>query len=334
MVAHRYELVEIAGEGGMATVWKGVMRGAAGWERPVAIKKMKPEFRALKNYIDMFVEEARVGSDIHHPNIVQVYDFCQDRHKNYYLVMEWIEGIDLHSYIYSYKRLGERAPWALVVAIGIGALRGLSAAHSRRRYDGTLSPVIHRDVSPANILLGINGTVKVTDFGLARARDRIFSLTAPGMVKGKLSYLSPEIAAGDDATPASDIFSMANTLWESLAGERLYPGNDDVEVFKQIRTGKIRSIAELRPDIPKQLVELLRSALSVDPARRPQTASDMANQLSSILRTVPNVDMQARLAESVHWVRTQSPRRSRPLTTPELVEPSLSFVIDVDLEDS
>ncbi len=337
MVGHRYELVEVAGEGGMATVWRGLMRGAAGWERPVAVKKMKPEFRAVKNYIDMFVEEARVGSELNHPNIVQVYDFCMDAEKSYYLVMEWIEGIDLHNYAYTYKRLGERSPWALVCAIGIGALRGLSAAHCRTHRDGGAAPIIHRDVSPANILLSNNGTVKITDFGLARAKDRIFSLTAPGVVKGKLSYLSPEITVGRKATYASDLFALSSCLWEALAGERLFQGQNDLEVFSKIRSGEVRPLEELRPDIPKSLVEVIHKGLSVDPAGRATSAAEMASQLAQVLRLAPSVDGKTHLAESVRWVAEQHRKKregsGKTLEVVEVVEPTWSCLIDIDWDD-
>src|SRR5678815_588963 len=167
--------------------YKAVTKGAAGFQRTVAIKHIKPEYRALKNYVDMFIGEARVGSELAHPNIVQVHDFIADQ-GSYYLVMEWVEGIDLGHFIRAHRQDGLHVEWPLVVAIGIGTLRGLGAAHMRRAPDGTPSPVIHRDVTPHNVLLGTSGVVKISDFGLARARDRVASMTAPGTVKGKLNY--------------------------------------------------------------------------------------------------------------------------------------------------
>src|SRR5215470_10649707 len=201
----------------MASVYKAVVRGAAGFQRTVAVKHIKPEYRAIKNYIDMFIEEARVGSELAHPNIVQVHDFVVEN-GSYYLVMEWVDGI---------------------VIAAVGTLRGLGAAHDRRAPDGTPSPVIHRDVSPANILLGVNGVVKLSDFGLARARDRVASLTAPGTVKGKLSYLAPEVTFGKSNTSQSDLFGVGSILWETLAGERLFDGKNDIEIFKKIRACQI-----------------------------------------------------------------------------------------------
>jgi serine/threonine-protein kinase len=296
----KYELVELAGEGGMATVYKGIVRGAAGFSRTVAVKKIKNEFRAIRNYIDMFVEEARVGSDLAHPNIVQVYDFCTDDEGAYYLIMEWVEGLDLGTFIKSYRELGQSTPWPLIVAVGIGSLRGLGAAHERQREDGTVAPVIHRDVSPHNILLGANGVVKLTDFGLARARDRVYSLTAPGTVKGKLSYLSPEVSLGKQATPQSDLFGMGTVLWEALSGMRLFDARTDLEVFKQIRNCEIRPLGRLRPDVPVELVAAIEQALKKDPNDRYASARQMAFALAEILKGATQTsDAQQLLGASV-----------------------------------
>jgi serine/threonine-protein kinase len=300
VVDGKYELVELAGEGGMATVWRAIVRGAAGFSRTVAVKKIKSEFRAIRNYIDMFVEEARVGSDLAHPNIVQVYDFCTDEEGSYYLVMEWVEGMDLGSFIRSYREKGESTPWPLVVAIGIGTLRGLGAAHERTRDDGTPSPVIHRDVSPHNILLGANGVVKLTDFGLARARDRVYSLTAPGTVKGKLSYLAPEVTLGQAASPQSDLFGMGTVLWEALAGARLFDARTDLEVFKQIRSCDIRPLARIRPDVPPALVTAIETSLKKDPKQRFESARAMAFALAEILKSAQQTtDAQQALGTTV-----------------------------------
>jgi serine/threonine protein kinase len=296
----KYELVELAGEGGMATVWRAIVRGAAGFSRTVAVKKIKSEFRAIRNYIDMFVEEARVGSDLAHPNIVQVYDFCTDDDGAYYLVMEWVEGMDLGSFIRSYREQGQSTPWPLVVASGIGTLRGLGAAHERLRDDGSPSPVIHRDVSPHNILLGANGVVKLTDFGLARARDRVYSLTAPGTVKGKLSYLAPEVTLGQPASPQSDLFGMGTVLWEALAGARLFDARTDLEVFKQIRNCEIRPLARLRPDVPPALIAAIETSLKKDPKQRYESARAMAFALAEILKSAQaTTDAQHSLGTTV-----------------------------------
>jgi serine/threonine-protein kinase len=304
LVDGKYQLVEVAGEGGMATVYKAVQKGAAGFQRTVAIKHIKPEYRALKNYVDMFIEEARVGSELAHPNIVQVHDFVS-QDNSYYLIMEWVEGIDLGALIKAYKDASREVPWALAVAIGIGTLRGLGAAHDRVAPDGTPAPVIHRDVSPHNVLLGVNGVVKLSDFGLAKARDRVASMTAPGTVKGKLMYLAPEVTFGKPNTVQSDLFGVGSIVWETLTGERLFEGKNDVEIFKKIRACKIPPISDKRGDIPPALVAVLDVALSADPNNRYGSAIEFAAALGQVLKQAVGVDANSALAAAVREVRAR-----------------------------
>ena len=155
-IANKYELLEPVGEGGMAKVWRGVTHGAAGFTCPVAIKRVLPNLAADAGFVAMFVEEARVVSELQHPNIVQVHDFDQDEEGRYFIVMEWVDGIDLEGWVTTFA--GATPPWHLVTAIGIDMLRALAAAHERVDGAGRPAPVIHRDVSPANVLLSVMGT--------------------------------------------------------------------------------------------------------------------------------------------------------------------------------
>jgi eukaryotic-like serine/threonine-protein kinase len=302
LIDGKYQLVSLAGEGGMASVYKAVVRGAAGFQRTVAVKHIKPEFRALKNYIDMFIEEARVGSELAHPNIVQVHDFCSES-GSYYLIMEWVEGVDLGALIKVYRDSVRDVAWPLAATIGIGTLRGLSAAHDRVGPDGTPAPVIHRDVSPHNVLLGLNGAVKLSDFGLARARDRAASLTAPGTVKGKLSYLAPEVTFGKPNTVQSDLFGVGSVLWETLTGDRLFDGKNDIEIFKKIRACQIPSIQTRRKDVPASLAAILDVALSADPANRYATADEFAHALDQVVKQAVGFNTATALGAAVAEVR-------------------------------
>jgi len=326
----KYELVSIAGEGGMATVYKARIRGAAGFQRPVAVKHIRPEYRALKNYIDMFIEEARVGSELAHPNIVQVHDFVSEA-GSYYLVMEWVEGIDLGGLIKVYRESGRDVPWALAVAIGIGTLHGLGAAHDRVAPNGTPAPVIHRDVSPHNILLGVNGVVKLSDFGLARARDRAGSLTAPGTVKGKLSYLAPEVTFGKPNTVQSDLFGVGSVIWETLMGERLFDGKTDIEIFKKIRACQVPSILDRRSDVPPALATVLDVSLAADPANRFANAEEFAQALSQIMKQTVGPSPASALGAAVVAARKQlNPTDNsddQPTTQHAAGEPSIQIEV-------
>jgi eukaryotic-like serine/threonine-protein kinase len=334
LIDGKYQLVAVAGEGGMATVYKAMQKGAAGFQRAVAIKHIKPEFRALKNYLDMFIEEARVGSELQHANIVQVHDFvAQDG--SYYLVMEWVEGVDLGQFIRVHRDRKREVPWPLAVAIGIGTLRGLGAAHDRRGADGTPAPVIHRDVSPHNVLLGANGVVKLSDFGLARARDRVASLTAPGTVKGKLSYLAPEVAFGKQNTVQSDLFGVGNIIYETLTGERLFDGKSDIEIFKKIRACAIPPIHQRRSDVPTALGVVLETALAADPGQRFGSATEFIAALSQVMKQAVGVEPGSALGAAVREVRAwvtetehdstadmQLPTGSDAATVPQTARPA------------
>jgi serine/threonine protein kinase len=285
VIGGRYQLVEAVAEGGMAHVWKGVTCGSEVFARPIAIKLMKGGFATLKPMLSMFFEEARIGAELQHPHLIQVLDFVESSTAaSYCLVLEWIEGIDLRSLVRTMARLDRPLPWALVAHIGVGVLRGLAVAHERRLPDGTAAPVIHRDVSPQNILLGLNGAIKLTDFGLARARDGIAERTMPGIVKGTISYMSPEVLMGKNSEPASDQFSLACTLWEALAGERLFDGKEDIDVVRAIRLGQVRPIDERRPDLPPRLAAAIHRALAVDPAKRFPSVRAMTQELGEVLR--------------------------------------------------
>jgi serine/threonine protein kinase len=280
-VAGKYELIEPVGEGGMAKVWRGVTHGAAGFTCPVAIKRVLPNLASDASFVAMFVEEARVVSELQHPNIVQIHDFDQDDEGRYFIVMEWIDGIDLDTWMRAFPE--RQTPWHLVTAIGIEILRALSCAHERVDGAGRPAPIVHRDVTPANVLMSIMGIVKLADFGLARAADRA-AMTAPGIVKGKLSYLAPELVKRQQATPRSDIFGVGIVLWEALAGRPLFGGGDAIDVLKRIAAHQVPSIRDFRPDIPAALAEVVHTALAQAPNDRFESAEEMSRAMASILR--------------------------------------------------
>ena len=286
VIAGRYELLEPAGEGGMAVVWRAVARGAGRFARPVALKRIHASKGADRHMVKLFEEEARVGAALHHPNIVQILDFGVDDDGDYFLAMEWVDGLDLHQWARSYPRGIEPTPWPLVTAIGAEVLRGLGAAHERIDEQGQLSPVFHRDVSPSNVLLGTNGTAKLTDFGLARAMDRA-SMTRPNVIKGKLAYCAPELITGAKASAQSDLFALGVVLWEALAQQRLFTGDNDLEVLLAVRKGDIPRLGELRSDVPAALEVAIHQALEPDPKDRFEDAKSMARALAAILRSHP-----------------------------------------------
>lgn len=315
LVAGRYQLLELAGDGGMARVYRAVTRGAAGFQRMVALKRVHEHLSGSTEFVRMFIEEARISSELEHSNIVQVHDFGVDA-GGYYLVMEWVDGLHLGQYAASFRRRQEVAPWRYVAALGAHVLAALASAHERVNGDGVLAPVIHRDVTPHNVLLSVQGVVKLADFGLARAMDRV-RMTNPDVVKGKLSYLAPELVQGKPASPQSDIYAVGISLWETLTGERLYSGDTDAERIRKVREGEVPPIESKRSDLPDGLVGIVHSALERDPSQRFANAHEMEHAL---LRLMGGNPVSAReLGQSVTDARVAMgllPRSIRPPPMP------------------
>ncbi len=303
-IDRRYELIEVAGRGGMAVVWRALHHGPGGFRRIVAVKQMHMHLEALPLYRDLFSEEARIGSLLTDPNIAQVFDFVSEDNR-LYLVMEYVHGIDLATLIRFYSTIrNKRVPWPVVSAVGIGALRGLSAAHERTLGPGEVEPIVHRDVSPHNILVNTKGMAKLIDFGLCFSRDRSIDDTDPGMAKGKLAYLAPEIVRGGRPTPLTDQFAIGSVLWETLTGRRAFEANNDVETYERVANAQIEPLSRHRPDVPKRLREAVHKALSLDPADRFRDTRQMAHALGNILKTHrSSQDLYATLAETVLAIR-------------------------------
>lgn len=303
IVGGRYELLEVAGRGGMADVWRGRVRGDSGFVRDVAIKHMHGNLALQPQYVAMFVEEARVGSVLQSPNISEVHDFVHDR-GGYYMILEWIDGVDLGSWIKWHVARNVPTAWELVAAIAVGLLRGLAAAHERVGPDGTPQPIVHRDVSPHNVLLTTRGAVKLIDFGLAFAPDRPKDTTEPGIVKGKMSYLAPEVVTGGRPSPASDQFACGSVLWEALVGRKLFDGKTDYETYCRLRDCMVQPLRPLRPDVPQPLVQAIHRALTAEVDGRHPSTRDMALAIGATLKRVElRKDLHGALSRSVFEAR-------------------------------
>src|SRR5262245_7382663 len=303
IVGGRYELIEVAGRGGMADVWRGRVRGDWGFVRDVAVKQMHQNLASQPPYVAMFVEEARLGSALQSPNVAEVHDFVHDR-GNYYMILEWVDGVDLGTWIRWHAGRNEQTRWELIAAVAVGILRGLAAAHERVLPDGPLMPVVHRDASPHNVLLTNRGMVKLIDFGLALAPDRTQETTEPGIVKGKMSYLAPEIVAGGRPVPASDQFACGSVLWEALVGRKLFDGATDYETYCRLRDCMIQPLRPLRPDVPQPFAQIIHRALSSSVDTRFPTSREMARQIGTVLKKVQlRKDLHTVLARSVGEAR-------------------------------
>jgi serine/threonine protein kinase len=308
LLGGRYQLVSLAGKGGMAEVWRGESLGAAGFRRSVAIKRVHTHMLNSEHLREMFIEEARVTSMLDHPNIVQVYDFGQEQDA-FYLVMEWVEGMTLRDFIDANTASGVETSPEVYGAIGIEVLHALDAAHTHvtRRSDGTTQafPIIHRDVSPSNVLLSVRGIVKLADFGFARAFDRS-QMTPAGIVKGKIAYLAPEQARGAPASERTDLYSCGIMLWEMICQRRLHEGKSQRSIAKAlIRPEPHPRVCDVRPSVPAALGAVIDRALAIDPDERYPSASEFSRALKDALRLIPERTDATRIAVEVAAARAR-----------------------------
>ncbi len=323
IVAGRYELLEITGKGGMAVVWRAVDRQDPS-RRVVAVKRMLGELSTDPGLVALFLEEARVGQTLHHPNIVEVIDFGTDESGAYFLVLEWVDGLDMFEYMRGFHQGKVHVPWQAVALIAHQALYGLMAAHERRDASGRALPVIHRDLTPSNILIGVDGYVKLADFGLARAMDRA-TMTLPHIIKGKLSYTAPEMLHGAKANERTDIYCLGLTLWECLAGKKLFAAGNQIKILEAIEQAKVPDLAAFRPDAPRPLVDAVMKAVSRNPKDRYSSAREMDGAIEEVLRSMPEPADAARLGASVRNARDR-------IKTPP--GPEAAVVIQDSPEDS
>lgn len=282
-VAGRYALFDRIASGGMASVHLGRQMGDAGFARTVAIKRMRHALVDDPRLIAMFVDEARLAGRVQHPNVVTTIDVVHD-HGELFLVMEYVHGVSLKSLTNTEGKIVSPPP-EISAAVAYGALRGLHAAHEAKGEGGVPLGIVHRDVSPQNILVSGDGTTRVVDFGVAKAAGRI-QKTATGQLKGKPRYMAPEQITDKRDIPVdrrTDIFGMATVLWELLAGKRLFDDVDDLEVLRKIMSMPITSPREHNEAVPSALALAVLKGLDRDPTARFDTARDFARAIEAAM---------------------------------------------------
>jgi serine/threonine-protein kinase len=279
----RYTITERLDHGGMAEVFRGVAESMEGFKKNVAIKRVLPNLTKNQKFVSMFLDEARLSLFLQHANIVQVFDISRTPDNAYFLVMEFVDGCNLKSLIERQKQKGRRIEVAHTIYIMMEACKALTYAHGLEHPE-TNQPlgIVHRDISPPNILLSKNGEIKLVDFGLAKANTQIES-TDQGVVKGKFSYLSPEAASGVDVDHRADIFAIGIILWELFTGRRLFYGDTDYQTVELVRQARVPSIAALNPEIEPELEGIVRKSLAKDVNDRYQSAADLGDALAQYL---------------------------------------------------
>src|SRR5450432_5695 len=284
----RYRLIERIGKGGMAEVFRAYVEGFEGFRNTFVIKRIRPEKSDSVELIELFCNEARICALLHHANIVEVYDFGQIGGA-YFMAMEYLRGRDLAAVMRA-SRLRLRAVPPLVAAhVARQVALGLDHAHHAKLADGRPAEIVHRDVTPSNIMLLAAGGVKVLDFGIAKAAETARPMAAPrGRVKGKLAYLSPEQVRGIELDGRSDVFSVGVVLWEMLAGQRLFAGESEFQTLRNVLTQPVAPPSSKRPDIPAALDLVCARALERELSARPASAGAFAAELAAALPAAPD----------------------------------------------
>lgn len=288
-----YELLAPLGAGGMAETFVAVRRGLGGFEQRVCLKRILPGRARDARFVELFMDEARLLARMRWAGIVQVYDFGE-ADGTYYMALELVEGIDLDELLRVEQSAGTRVPAEVTMYVAASLLSSLAYAHDLV-IDGQPLHIIHRDISPSNVLLSAHGEVKLTDFGIAKAFGRTHK-TQTGYTKGKPAFMSPEQVRGEPLDRRTDLFSTGIVLYQLLSGEHPFDAATDLALFNNILSGIRRPLTEFDPTLPPELVALVDALLEVDPARRPQTAGDA---LAYISRSVQFITGQRLLAQRV-----------------------------------
>ncbi|RKH37060.1 serine/threonine protein kinase, partial [Corallococcus llansteffanensis] len=278
----RYELVSWLGRGGMAETWRAQLVGDAGVTKPVLIKKVLPEYADDEAFISMFISEARISATLSHGNVAQVFDFGRVDGE-YFLAMEFVDGQPLHRVLKRALKSGMAAlPIPVAVFIALEMCRGLHYAHTRTDGSGKPLGIVHRDISPDNVLLGYEGQVKIVDFGIAKAQLLRGFKTAPGVVKGKYLFFSPEQARGEEVDARSDVWATGVVLYELLCGKLPVDGPPHV-VMMRVGRGEIPAPGVLRPELPRELNDIVMKALTPDRDQRFESSHAFGDALAGFL---------------------------------------------------
>jgi TonB family protein len=294
----RYQLLQKIGAGGMAEVFKARMSGEQGFEKIVAIKRIVPHMATNADFVTMFVDEAKLAAQLNHNNITHIYDLGKVD-AWHYIAMEYVEGKDLRTLLKLAKEKGFPLPAELALFIASKIANALDYAHRRPAPDGSELNLVHRDVSPQNILLSDEGDIKLCDFGIAKAASKV-STTMSGALKGKLQYMSPEQAWGKRLDRRSDIFSLGSVLFEMLTGAPLFQGETDMSVLESVREGDVATPSSRGAEVPRRVDQIVLKALAKNPQERYQNASEFEKDLHAVLYTYQPAPGPADLAIYMH----------------------------------
>lgn len=319
----KYVLGRRIGAGGMAEVYEATYSPEGGFERRVAVKKILPAYAREADAMQLFRREAELGAQLAHPHIVQVLDFGAIG-DTYFLAMEYVDGAPLSAVLDLARREGARLPLEAVVTCGVQLADALDYVHERTSGSGQRLGLVHRDINPPNIMVTRGGDVKLADFGIARSTAQA-SVTAHGVLRGKLAYASPEQLLGQPYDARADLYAVGITLHELLTARRLFTGTSEIEVMKACLEGRVAPPSELVPGLPPEVDAIVMKLLERDVGRRTQSAAELLRQLEALPATL--TDLHAGRRALGEWVRKVPERPAAALAeTPQFAQPGAATV--------
>jgi serine/threonine protein kinase len=314
-----YRLVQKIAVGGMAEVFKAKRSGVEGFEKVLAVKRILPHLSDNKEFVEMFIDEAKMVAGLAHPNIVQISDLGKID-KSYYIAMEYVHGRDLRTILRRAKERGLRLPLDLTVLIVSKVCSALEFAHRKKDERGRPMLIVHRDISPQNILISFEGEVKLTDFGIAKAATKA-RITDAGALRGKLLYMSPEQAWGKPMDRRSDVFSLGIVFYEMITDQKPFLGSSEMSILEMVRECRIAPPSDVNPRIPERLEKVVMTALDREPDHRYQDASQMYRELDRVLheRQPPTAVELSRFLELLfdEEERTEARPEEQPEPSPQ-----------------
>ena len=295
----RYELIKHLATGGMAELYLARATGPEGFNKVIALKRILPQLADQSDFVTMFLDEARLAATLEHQHIAQIHDFGRDG-GTYYYTMEYLRGCDLRTVIGRLQSDHAAIDLSATLAIGIAAATGLHYAHEHRDFSGRHLGLVHRDVSPSNIMITYDGSVKLLDFGVAKAAGKR-SITVVGSIKGKVAYMSPEQVSAAPVDRRSDIYSLGVVLYELSTGRRLFQATNELDLITRIQRGDVPDPRMVVTSYPDALATILSRAMAIDPSQRYQTALELAFALEELATRERHATSSRSLAG---WLRT------------------------------
>ncbi|MEM9453937.1 MAG: protein kinase [Myxococcota bacterium] len=304
----KYQLLRRIATGGMAELFLARATAIHGFEKLVVLKRILPQHAESEDFIRMFLAEARLAATLHHPNIVQVYDIGEEG-TTYFFTMEYVQGQDLRRLVRAARKAQKALPLEHILHIVMGVAAGLNHAHEKIGLDGRPLGIVHRDVSPSNVLVTYEGGVKIVDFGIAKAATAQ-TATIAGTLKGKIPYMSPEQCRGEAVDRRSDIFSIGTLLWELTTGSRLFTGENEFSIINRVAAGDVPPPSSVREDYPPELEAIVMRALQADRELRYPSAQDLQIDLEDFAREARLPVSSARMAKFMRGLFSEEIRQA------------------------